>query len=117
MCPRANQSRCLEPLGLIAAQVGFSLEETVGLLAALGDRGLRGSDGATSLKTALLRLAAPLPEAAKLLGDLGISLYDANGQMVDAATGRPVMDRQQWLNQRNPGSGNPPFNNRGGTNR
>jgi general secretion pathway protein I len=37
-----------------------------------------------------------------------------NGQMIDAATQRPVMNRQEWLNQRNnPGGGNPPFNRRG----
>ncbi|HEX8706510.1 MAG TPA: prepilin-type N-terminal cleavage/methylation domain-containing protein [Myxococcaceae bacterium] len=43
-----------------------------------------------------------------------------NGQMVDAATQRPVMNGQAWLNQsRNSGAGNPlgnPFNNRGRTN-
>lgn len=76
----------LQQVGLVAAQVGLSLEETVGLLAAFGDRGLRGSDGATSLKTALLRLAAPLGEAQALMDELGISLYDANGNMVDAVT-------------------------------
>lgn len=74
----------LQQVGLVAAQVGFSLEETVGLLAAFADRGLRGSDGATSLKTALLRLAAPEAEAAKLMKQLGISMYDMNGNMIGA---------------------------------
>lgn len=76
----------LQQVGLVANQVGLSLEETVALLAAFGDRGLRGSDGATSLKTALLRLAAPLGEARALMDQYGISLYDSNGHMVDAAT-------------------------------
>ena len=75
----------LQQVGLVAAQVGLSLEETVGLLAAFADAGLKGSDGATSLKTALLRLAAPQEEAADLMKELGISLYDSNGNMVDAA--------------------------------
>jgi TP901 family phage tail tape measure protein len=76
----------LQQVGLVANQVGFSMEETVGLLAAFADRGLAGSDGATSLKTALLRLAAPIGEAQELLDQYGISLYDANGNMVDAVT-------------------------------
>jgi TP901 family phage tail tape measure protein len=76
----------LQQVGLVAAQVGLSLEETVALLAAFADRGLRGSDGATSLKTALLRLAAPQAEARVALERFNISLYDANGAMVDAAT-------------------------------
>jgi TP901 family phage tail tape measure protein len=75
----------LQQVGLVANQVGFSLEETVGLLAAFADRGLRGSDGATSLKTALQRLAAPTDKAAELMQDLGISMYDSSGQMVGAA--------------------------------
>lgn len=74
----------LQQVGLIANQVGFSLEETVGLLAAFADRGLKGSDGATSLKTALMRLASPTDKAANLMEELGISMYDANGNMIGA---------------------------------
>jgi TP901 family phage tail tape measure protein len=76
----------LQQVGLVAKQVGFGLEETIGLLAAFADNALGGSDGATSLKTALLRLAAPLPEAERVMKQFGISLYDTNGQMVDAVT-------------------------------
>jgi len=76
----------LQQVGLVANQAGFSFEETVALLAAMADRGLKGSDGATSLKTALQRLAAPTDQAADTLKALGISLYDSNGNMVDAVT-------------------------------
>lgn len=76
----------LQQVGLVANQVGFSFEETVALLGAFADRGLRGSDGATSLKTALLRLAAPTDAAATELKKYGISLYDSTGATVSAAT-------------------------------
>lgn len=76
----------LQQVGLVAHQVGLSFEETTALLAAFADRGLRGSDGATSLKTALLRLAAPTKTASDLLDHLHLSLYDANGQMKDIVT-------------------------------
>lgn len=72
----------LQQVGLVANQAGLSLEDTVGVLAAFADRGLRGSDGATSLKTALQRLIAPTDEAASTLKRLGISAYDGNGQLV-----------------------------------
>lgn len=75
----------IQQVGLIAAQVGFTLDETVGLLAAFADYGLKGSDGATSLKTALLRLAAPTGGAAELMKDLGIAAYDASGNFKSAS--------------------------------
>jgi TP901 family phage tail tape measure protein len=75
----------LQQVGLVAAQAGLSFEETVGLLAAMADRGLKGSDGATSLKTALQRLVAPTEKSAETMQSLGISMYDSAGQMVSAA--------------------------------
>ena len=56
----------LQQVGLVAAQVGMSFEETVAVLAAFADRGLKGSDGATSLKTALQRLASAGAKTAAL---------------------------------------------------
>jgi len=76
----------LQQVGLVAAQNNLTLEDTVGVLSALADRGLRGSDAGTSLKTALQRLSAPQTEAKKQMDSLGISMYDAAGNMVDVAT-------------------------------
>lgn len=68
--------------GLVAAQMGLSIEETTGTLAAFANAGLMGSDAGTSFKTMLLRLAAPTDEVRSLMDDLGIAAYDANGQFV-----------------------------------
>lgn len=68
--------------GLVAAQMGVSIEETTGTLAAFASAGLLGSDAGTSLKTMLLRLANPSVEAAETMKDLGIQAYDAQGQFV-----------------------------------
>lgn len=76
----------LQQVGLVAHQAGFSLEETVGLMAAMADRGLQGSDGATSLKTAIQRLVAPTAEAKDLMARLGLQIYDSQGNMVSAAS-------------------------------
>lgn len=72
----------LKQSGLVASQFGISVEETVGSLAAFASAGLIGSDAGTSLKSALLKLAAPSKEAAGLMQELGINAYDASGQFV-----------------------------------
>jgi len=68
--------------GLVAAQMGLSVEDTTGTLAAFASAGLMGSDAGTSLKTALLMLANPTDQARRLMQELGIRVYDANGQFV-----------------------------------
>jgi TP901 family phage tail tape measure protein len=75
----------LQQVGLVAHQAGFTLEETTGILAAFADRGLDGTDGATSLKTAIQRLVAPTGEAKSLMERLGLSVYDTNGHVLHAA--------------------------------
>jgi TP901 family phage tail tape measure protein len=68
--------------GLLAAQTGLSLEETVGALSAFADNALIGSDAGTSLKTMLQRLTPQSDEAAGLMEELGFSAFDAAGNFV-----------------------------------
>ncbi|MGC5033084.1 phage tail tape measure protein [Micromonospora sp. DT229] len=72
----------LSQSGLVAAQMGLTIEDTVGTLASFASAGLLGSDAGTSLKTALLMLANPTDKAADLMKDLGIQTYDASGNFV-----------------------------------
>jgi TP901 family phage tail tape measure protein len=65
----------------IAAQLGFSIEETAGALAMFANAGITGSDAGTSWKQAMLMMVAPTGKAASLMQDLGISFFDANGSM------------------------------------
>lgn len=68
--------------GLVAKQAGLSLEDTVGVLSAFADRALVGSDAGTSLKTMLQMVANPTVKASGLMKELGINLYDAQGNFV-----------------------------------
>jgi TP901 family phage tail tape measure protein len=61
---------------------GQSIDDLVASLAILTNVGLTGSDSATALKNAMLRLQAPTDQAAKLMAELGISAFDANGNML-----------------------------------
>jgi len=68
--------------GLVAAQTGLTFEDTTAILAAFADRGLKGADAGTSLKTMLEKLNAPTSQAATLMQSLGIQTYDAQGKFV-----------------------------------
>jgi TP901 family phage tail tape measure protein len=50
-------------------------------IAILGNNGLKGSDAGTSLKTMLMSLTAPTDAAAADMARLGVSVYDAQGNM------------------------------------
>jgi TP901 family phage tail tape measure protein len=71
--------------GQVAAQFGFTFEETVGILALFADAGLKGSDAGTSLKTAILALGAPTDAAAAEMEKYGIVVRDSTGEMLPAA--------------------------------
>lgn len=74
----------LKNVGTVAAQAGLDVQETVGILSAMGDQALTGAEAGTNLKTTLLRLLAPTKEAKAVMDDLGISIYDTNGQVLGA---------------------------------
>ncbi len=69
-------------------QAGFAfklanqpVEYLAASLALLTDQGLTGSDAGTALKNAFMRMISPTGEASAVMQDLGISFYDANGNM------------------------------------
>lgn len=68
--------------GSSAAQMGLTLQDTVGLLAEFDQAGLKGADGGTALKSMFQALAVQTPKAAKELDKYGISVFDATGKFV-----------------------------------
>ncbi len=75
-------AQALGQAGLVANGAGFSIEETTGVLAAFADAGLLGSDAGTSLKAAIIALQSPVPKSKELMEQYGLSVYDANGNML-----------------------------------
>ena len=75
----------LKQSGLVASQAGISLEETTGTLAAFASAGLIGSDAGTSFKSMLQHLQNPSKEAASTMKELGINMYDSQGNFVGMA--------------------------------
>lgn len=72
----------LSQAGLGSHQLGASIQDTVGTLAAFAQAGLIGERGGTTLKQMFLQLAAPTGQAQKLLDKYNISLYNAQGNFV-----------------------------------
>jgi TP901 family phage tail tape measure protein len=77
--------QALNQAGLIADAAGLSIDETTAGLAAFASAGLLGSDAGTSLKTMLQALQAPSGKSAELMDELGLKMYDANGNMLGLA--------------------------------
>jgi TP901 family phage tail tape measure protein len=77
-----DMALALQQAGTGAKKAGLSIQETAAMIAILANKGIVGSDAGTSLKTMLARLVPQTKAAQKAMQSLGISLTDANGNMV-----------------------------------
>ncbi|WP_309080273.1 phage tail tape measure protein [Zhihengliuella sp.] len=77
-----DMGAALNQSGLVASQLGLTIEETTGGLAAFASAGLVGSDAGTSFKSMLQRLTPQSKEAANLMDDLGLSAFDSQGKFI-----------------------------------
>lgn len=80
-----DMALALKQSSAVMAQYGFTVEETVTMLAQLANAGIKNSDAGTSLKVAFMRLAAPTEKAAETMSQYGIEVYDAEGKMKSAS--------------------------------
>ena len=65
----------------VFAANGQSMADLTTAMSLMANAGIAGSDAGTSLKTMMMRLAAPTDEAAAAMGALGLSVYNADGSM------------------------------------
>jgi TP901 family phage tail tape measure protein len=68
-------------VGPVANLFGMTVEETAAALATLAENGIKGAEGGTALKSMLLNLSRPTDEVTAALDSLGVSLYDAEGNV------------------------------------
>lgn len=68
-------------VGPVAHALGLSIEETAAAIGILSNAGLDGGKAGTTLRMALSRLVGPTDEAAKLMKQLNIQLYDSSGNL------------------------------------
>lgn len=72
----------LNQAGTVANSFGLSVDETVAGLAAFAEAGMKGSDAGTMMKTMLQQLGNPTEKSARLMEELGISVWDAQGNFI-----------------------------------
>lgn len=72
----------LQQSGAVANQFGLTLEDTSASLGVLANAGIAGSDAGTLLKSALLALTDQGKPAQAAIEELGLTVYDAQGQFV-----------------------------------
>lgn len=65
----------------IASDLGVSIEDTTAAIGLLGDAGIQGGQAGRQLRSGLQSLAAPTEKASKLMDELGIEVFDAEGNM------------------------------------
>lgn len=86
--------------GSIAAAVQIPLEDVATALAILGDRGIKGSTGGTSLRRILLNLQPASAKAADALKELGIITEDGTNQFFTAeGSAKSLAEVFQLLNE------------------
>ncbi|MFD0942884.1 phage tail tape measure protein [Savagea faecisuis] len=62
--------------------MGYSAEDAALALGLMANAGIKGSQSGTSLKTAIANLANPTDKMKTAMSELGISITDANGEML-----------------------------------
>lgn len=68
-------------VGPIAAKFGLSVEDTVAILSAFSERGIKGAEAGTQLKSMLTNMTRPTDKVTAAWKKLGISMYDAQGNI------------------------------------
>lgn len=77
-----DMGEAMKYIAPVANAMGQSLEMTAAAVGILSDAGIKGSQAGTALRGALSRLARPSDVAAKKMGELGLSFYDSEGNML-----------------------------------
>lgn len=70
--------------GSVAHTAGLKMGETVTILEALAEAGIKNSDAGTSMKAALIQLLKPSTKQAELTKELGLNFITQAGTMKDA---------------------------------
>lgn len=72
--------------GAQAKSAGYSFDQTLTVLGALAEIGVKGSDAGTSMKTAMSQLIAPTKRQAEAAKQAGLSFLTQNGEMKSATS-------------------------------
>ena len=69
-----------------ASSMGFSVEDTTAALMTMANAGVKGGEAGTGLSSIMTRLATNTKDCADKLGEYGVEVYDAQGNMNDLSS-------------------------------
>ncbi len=78
----ADMGLAFSYVGPVASQMGVSIEETAGAIAFLSQSGVGGEKAGNALRGMLTSLTSPSKIAADTMAELGINMYDAQGEFI-----------------------------------
>lgn len=78
----SDMAEALKYAGPVAGALGISLEETAAAIGIMSDAGIKGSQAGTTMRGALTRLVKPTKKARDTMDELGLSFFDAQGNML-----------------------------------
>lgn len=81
----ADMGDAMKYIAPVAHAMGISLEETAAAVGILSDNGIKGSQAGTSLRGSLSRIASHNKNVTDTMNALGLSFYDAGGNMISLA--------------------------------
>lgn len=76
-----DMGEAMKYIAPVANAMGQSLEETAAAIGIMSDAGILGSQAGTTLRGALSRMARPTDVMTEKMNELGITFYDAQGNM------------------------------------
>ena len=76
----------MQRAGGMARTLGLDVDRTAAIFSIFAQNGLRGSEAGTQLNSMLRNMSRQTPDTQQAWQDLGVSLFDANGQMRDLDT-------------------------------
>jgi TP901 family phage tail tape measure protein len=80
----ADMAEALPVVAGVANAVGLSIEQTSGFMAMMKDAGISAKEGATALRTGLIRIVSDATEPArKAFSDIGLSIDDMKKRVAD----------------------------------
>lgn len=77
----AQLGEAILTVGGTASYMSGGTEELAAVLGVLADNGIKGAEGGTHLRNMLLSLSSPTDKAYNALESLGVSIFDAEGNM------------------------------------
>lgn len=79
----AQLGQALLTVGGTAKNLAWGSQEAAQVLGLLADNGIKGAEGGTALRNIILSLSAPTNSAAKAIKELGLQVFDSEGNMRD----------------------------------